>query len=79
MPKGRQAGVKNRNYPALPLAEALKVARVIQDDASGMKVSRLTLAELLETTPTSRRFRELVGASRLYGLTDGGINPTSSV
>lgn len=39
-----------------------------------MTVSRLTLAELLNSTPTSRVFRELVGASRFYGLTSGGIN-----
>ena len=73
-PKGRQAGVKNRNYPSLPLDEALKVATAIQDEASGMKVSRLTLAQLLGTTPTSSQFRELVASSRLFGLTNGGIN-----
>ncbi len=39
-----------------------------------MKVSRLTLAELLDTTPTSTVMRELVASSRFYGLTDGGIN-----
>ena len=65
---------KNRNYPPLPLAQALKVARAIQDDASGMTVSRLTLAELLDTTPTSRVFKELMASSRFYGLTNGGIN-----
>jgi predicted nucleotide-binding protein len=74
MPKGRKAGVKNRNYPPLPLAEGLKVAVAIQDDASGMKVSRLTLAELLGTTPTSSQFRDYVASSRMFGLTTGGIN-----
>jgi hypothetical protein len=74
MPRGRQAGVKNRNYPPLPLAEALKVASAIEDQASGMKVSRLTLAELLDTTPTSSQFRDLVASSRMFGLTNGGIN-----
>lgn len=39
-----------------------------------MKVSRLTLAELLDTTPTSTVMRELVASSRFYGLTEGGIN-----
>jgi hypothetical protein len=52
MAKGRQAGVKNRNYPPVPLSGALKLARAIQDEASGMKVGRLTLADLLGTTPT---------------------------
>lgn len=50
------------------------VARVIEDEASGMSVSKLTLAVLLGTTPTSRKFKTLVGSSRLYGLTSGGIN-----
>lgn len=48
--------------------------RVIQDEASGMEVSRLTLAELLNVSPASSNFRELVASSRFYGLTNGGIN-----
>lgn len=74
MAKGRPAGTKNRNYPPLGLAEALRVPRVIQDEASGMEVSRLTLAELLNVSPASSNFRELVASSRFYGLTNGGIN-----
>lgn len=74
MARGRVAGTKNRNYPQLSLDQSLKVARAIQDDASGMAVSKLTLAGLLDSTPTSRVFRELVASSRLYGLTTGGIN-----
>ena len=45
---GRASGSKNRNYPPLKLAEALQVAAAIQDEASGMTVSKLTLAELLK-------------------------------
>ncbi len=74
MARGRTPGTKNRNYPAVPLDRALTVARAIEHQASGMKTSRLTLADLLGTTPTSRVFRELIGSSRLYGLTVGGIN-----
>lgn len=74
MARGRQAGTKNRNYPPVPLSQGLQVARTIQDEASGMTVSRLTLAELLDSTPTSRVFKELVATSRFYGLTNGGIN-----
>lgn len=74
MAKGRPAGTKNRNYPPLGFAEALRVPRVIQDEASGMEVSRLTLAELLNVSPASSNFRELVASSRFYGLTNGGIN-----
>lgn len=39
-----------------------------------MTVSRLTLAEVLDVSPSSSNFRELVASSRLYGLTSGGIN-----
>jgi hypothetical protein len=47
---------------------------VIQDEASGLPVSRLTLADLLRVSPSSSNFRNLVASSRFYGLTDGGIN-----
>lgn len=70
----RSTGSKNRNYPPLTLARALEVPGAILHQASGMTVSRLTLAELLDTTPTSSVLRELVASSRFYGLTNGGIN-----
>lgn len=71
---GRPQGSKNRNYPPLPLSKALTVASAIEDKASGETVSRLLLAELVDSTPTSRVFRDLVAASRFYDLTSGGIN-----
>jgi predicted nucleotide-binding protein len=71
---GRTSGSKNRNYPPVKLSDALKVASTIEDKASGMTVSRLTLAELLDVSPSSSNFRDLVAASRFYGLTSGGIN-----
>jgi Predicted nucleotide-binding protein containing TIR-like domain len=70
----RKTGTKNRNYPPLTLDKALRVPRTIQDEASGMKVSRLTLAELLDVTPTSSTMRELVASARFYGLTEGGTH-----
>lgn len=70
----RTAGSKNRNYPSLGLADALRVPTAIEDQASGMAVSRLTLAELLDVSPSSSNFRELAASSRFYGLTAGGIN-----
>src|SRR5262245_12801514 len=76
LPMARKAGTKNRNYPPLQLDAALKVARAIQDEASGMTISRLTLADLLDSTPSSSAFRDLVASSRFYGLTAGGINST---
>jgi len=70
----RKTGTKNRNYPPLTLDQALRVPTAIQDQASGMDVGRLTLAELLDVTPSSSSFRELVTSSRMYRLTTGGIN-----
>jgi hypothetical protein len=74
MAKGRKAGSKNRNYPPMKLSEALNVATAIADEASGMEVSRLTLAELLKSTPTSSVLRAQVSSSRFYGLTNGGTH-----
>ena len=74
MPVGRPTGSRNRNYPSVTLKQALVVPQKIQDEASGTSVGRLTLAELLDVSPASSKLRELVAASRLYGLTTGGIN-----
>lgn len=70
----RQAGIPNRNYPEYGLEHALEVARAIQDRASGMPVSRLTLSELVGRSPNASQFRKLLLASRAYGLTVGGVN-----
>ena len=70
----RPRGVPNRNFPPLHLSEARRLPQVMHDEASGMTVSRLTLAELLGTTPASSVLKELAAASRFYGLTEGGIN-----
>ncbi len=72
--RGRPSGSKNRNYPPLKLADALKVAQAIEDKASGVTTSRLTLAKLLDISPASSNFSNLVASSRMYGLTSGGIN-----
>lgn len=69
-------GSNKRNYPPRRLSVALQVASAIQDQASGMSVSRLTLAEMLNTTPGSSVFEGLIASSRFYGLTTGGINAT---
>lgn len=70
----RTKGSVNRNYPSVSLEEALDIPRAIQDGASGMPVSKLTLAELVDRSPASSGFRERLLASRAYGLTVGGVN-----
>lgn len=39
-----------------------------------MAVSKLTLADLVDRSPAASRFRDLLLASRAYGLTSGGVN-----
>jgi len=70
----RPKGVKNRNYPPVSLSKALAVPNAIQHQASGMSISRLTLADLLAMTPGSSQFRELIAAAHHYGLITGGVN-----
>lgn len=67
-------GQKNRNYPNPTITQALKVPRAIQEKASGMPVNKLTLAEIVDMSPGSGSFRDLLLASRAYGLTTGGVN-----
>jgi predicted nucleotide-binding protein len=54
------------------LEEAQEVSRKIQDGASGMEVSRLNLADLMNRSPQSSAFGDLLFSSRAYGLTNGG-------
>lgn len=70
----RTKGSVNRNYPSLSLEDALEIPRAIQNGASGMPVSRLTLAELVNRSPAASGFRDRLLASRAYGLTVGGVN-----
>lgn len=67
-------GVKIRNYPSLPLEQALTVTRAIQEQAAGHAVDRLTLATLLDRSPSSSGYVDLLLASRAFGLTKGGAN-----
>ena len=70
----RTKGSQNRNYPGVSLEEALEIPRAIQNGASGMPVSKLTLAELVDRSPAASGFRERLLASRAFGLTIGGVN-----
>lgn len=70
----RTKGSQNRNYPGVSLEDALEIPRAIQNGASGMPVSKLTLAELVDRSPAASGFRERLLASRAFGLTIGGVN-----
>ncbi|MFL5960069.1 MAG: TIR domain-containing protein [Gaiellaceae bacterium] len=70
----RTAGTPNRNYPALTLEKALELPRTLQNGASGLPTDRLTLSQLLDRSPSSSGFHQLVLSSRAFGLTTGGKN-----
>jgi predicted nucleotide-binding protein len=74
---GKQRSYEQRNYPPLPINEALAVAQAIQDKGGGMPVNRLTLAEFVDRSPSSSGFHKLLVASRSYGLTTGGRDATT--
>lgn len=65
-------GSKQRNFPSLTLEQALVVPQLIQDEAAGRDVTRVTLAALLDRSPGSSEFERIVMASRSFGLTSGG-------
>ena len=70
----RSKGSKNRNYPPLSLDDALRMARCIQDEATGWDaVSRLNAGGAASGFAEFQQL-PLPRSSRLYGLTTGGIN-----
>ena len=56
------------------MEQALQIPEAIDGQASGMSVSKLTLAEFVDSTPASSMFREMLLASRQFGFTEGGVN-----
>lgn len=70
----RAVGSKNRNYPSVTMEVALQIPEAIEEQASGMTVSKLTLAEFVSSTPASSVFREMLLSSRQFGFTEGGVN-----
>jgi predicted nucleotide-binding protein len=74
MPRGRRPGSPNKNFPSFPLERALELPIAIAEGASGMATDRLTLSQLVDKSPSSSVFHNLILASRAYGLTTGGKN-----
>lgn len=66
MPRG-----PNRPHPAISLEIALGTPRVVRDNNAGRPMSRLLLAEAMGYSPSSSAFRDRIGASARYGLTEG--------
>ena len=57
---------KQRNFPSIKVTQALEVARAIHEQAAGHPVSKLTLATLLDRSPTSSGLSDLLIASRAF-------------
>ncbi|MBD1890918.1 hypothetical protein H6F82_16650 [Coleofasciculus sp. FACHB-SPT9] len=60
-----------REFPAAPFEEALEVALAIQEQASGQKIRRLRLFELMGRSAESSASRQILTNSSRYGLTNG--------
>lgn len=68
----RRRRTASRPFPPTTFEEALELPLAIQRLASGQRVRRLRLFELLERSPDSSTSRSLVTSSGRYGLTTGG-------
>lgn len=69
--KGR---VSQADVPRHSIAEARRVAQVIEDHYGGRSASPLDVATSLDSTPSSSWFRTVTGAAVAYGLTEGAYN-----
>jgi hypothetical protein len=69
--KRRRRQLGQRPFPPTPFEEALELPSAIQRLASGQRVRRLRLFELLERSPDSSTSRALITSSARYNLTTG--------
>lgn len=60
------------DVPAYSLDDALRLPQAIADSFASRDATPLRLAQALDLTPNSSKFRMLCGASIAYGLTEGG-------
>jgi predicted nucleotide-binding protein len=66
--------VSQSDVPGNKLTNALRIPMAIAENYANGPVTALQLAQALNMTPTSGRFRMLTGSSVAYGLTDGAYN-----
>jgi len=64
------------DVPGFSLTQALRVAEAISDNFGKQPTRPLRVAQAMNMSPQSSRFRMLCGASVAYGLTEGGYNAT---
>lgn len=61
----------NRPYPPMPLKDAIRVGKAISDNNAGKPFNRILLAEAMEYSASTSRFRDLITSSGKFGLTKG--------
>ena len=61
----------SREFPKMSLMDCIRLAESIKTNNNQMPYNRLSLAESLDTTPSSSGFRNLITYSTAYGLTTG--------
>jgi len=61
-----------RPYPAVPFSQATTIGEAIHEHASGDKIRRLRLLEILNVSQTSSAAQMLITNSGKYGITTGG-------
>lgn len=59
------------SFPKYPLAEAVKVAQVIEDTNAGQPLPPVETALAMDLSPRNSQFEQLTSASIKYGLTSG--------
>ena len=72
--KARRARVSQSDIPRMSLDEAIRVAKALRDEFGSKPTAPFLVANALDTSPSSSRFRDICGASIAYGLTSGGVN-----
>jgi predicted nucleotide-binding protein len=70
----KRSYMSQNEFPRIPLAKALSVAKALWDNFAGKSAAPYDIALALEYSPTSGGWRSLCGSSIAYGLTSGGYN-----
>ncbi len=70
----KRGWVSQTDVPTYSLTEAIKIPQAIADNYGKAPTKPLRVAQALDRSPSSHRFRSLCGSAIAYGLTSGGYN-----
>lgn len=68
----KRKNVSQKDVPAIPLQQALRVPRAIVENYAGRPTKPLKVAEAMGMQPNNGNFRQLCGAAVAYGMIEGG-------